>query len=251
MLSNKIFTNRVVFRIGLLLLFFSYFSSLITCTERVVLLTQLLIALIFFFSLYCDIKYRKISNERFKDLFLFSLGLNSVDVISSQDVLMFVIIKIVCFLLLFLISMALFSLTIIGGSDGKLIILIFSIHPIALLSFSFLMEFFLLLAILFFGVFVINYIINAIGTSKHSFEILFDFYLNDTIFKRVFIKGFYRFLNNIELGKGKAGKYQFIYFYLIYNNKINAFQILTHYRAPLVVICIISYYITYFLKIGI
>jgi len=80
---------------------------------------------------------------------------------------------------------------------------------------------------------------------------LFDFHIKVSIFKQVFIKSFYKFLNIAEVKKVETDKYQIITFYLIYNNKTNVFQILAHYRAPLVLVCIISYYITYVLIIGI
>jgi hypothetical protein len=80
---------------------------------------------------------------------------------------------------------------------------------------------------------------------------LFDFYIEVSVFKQVFIKSFYKFLNIAELNKVEIDKYQILAFYLIYNNKTNVFQIMAHYRAPLVLVCIISYYITYALKIGI
>jgi hypothetical protein len=119
-----------------------------------------------------------------------------------------------------------------------------------ILSLTFLMMFFLLLSIFFIVVFAINFFINVIGVNRYSFEVLFDFYMNIPVFKRVFIKIFYRFFNFAEIKKVESDKFQILAFYLIYNNKSNVFQILAQIRAPLVLVCICSYYITYLLIIG-
>ena len=250
-LSKKYFIKRIVFRLGLSILFFSSFISLIISTKIAGLLAQISIVTIFIFSLYCDIKSRKITNEYFKDLFLFSFILNFLEIFFSRDVFFFLSIKLFYFFLISIISLILFSLSIIGGSDGKLFILIFSILPVNYLNLSFVMMFFLLFSIFFILLFTLIFNINSIGKNRYSFEILFNFYLNATIFKRVFIKSFFCFLNVIDLKKKEGDKYQIISFYLIYNITSNKFQILAHYRAPLVIVCIFSYYFTLILKIGI
>jgi len=250
-LTKRSNINQIIFRIGLLILLILYLTGLIISTENADFFAQIAIATIFLFSLYCDIKFRIISNERFKDLFLFSFILNFMNIISMQNALIFIILKLISSIMTFILSLTLFSLTIIGGSDGKLIVLIFSIIPVNLFSFSFLMKFFLLLSICFIVVFAINFCTNVIGVNKYSFEILFEFYINVTVFKRIFIKAFYRFFNVADVKEVKNDKFHILAFYLIYNNNTNVFQILAHLRAPLVLVCIISYYITNILKIGI
>jgi Flp pilus assembly protein protease CpaA len=224
---------------------------LIVSGENTAFFAQVSIAAIIIFSLYSDIKYRKITNERFRELFLFSFFLNSVEFYYSQDVVILITLKIFFFFLIFIISLTLFSFRIIGGSDGKLFILIFLIHPGNFLSFSFIMMFFLLFSLFFILLFALNYINNAIGVNRYSFEILFVYYLNTTVFKEVFFKTFFIFLNFKEVKEKKENRYQIISYYLIYNNNNNIFQILAHYRPPLVVACLFSYYFAYYLIIGI
>jgi len=219
--------------------------------ENTALFTQVSIGAILIFSLYSDIKYRKITNECFKKLFLFGFFLNSIEFFYSQDVFILITLKIFYFFLVFIISLTLFSFRIIGGSDGKLFILIFLIHPGNSLSFSFIMIFFLLFSLFFILLFVLNYTSNVIGVNRFSFEMLFVYYLNTTVFKKVFIKSFFTFLNFKEIKEKKENRYQLIPYYLIYNNVNNKFQILAHYRPPLVIQCLFSYYFAFFLIIGI
>ena len=112
-LSKKYFIKRIVFRLGLSILFFSSFISLIISTKIAGLLAQISIVTIFIFSLYCDIKSRKITNEYFKDLFLFSFILNFLEIFFSRDVFFFLSIKLFYFFLISIISLILFSLSII------------------------------------------------------------------------------------------------------------------------------------------
>ena len=251
MLKRKHLINRVVFRAGLLVLILFSLIFLMISYNFAFFFAQISIVTIFLFSLYCDIKSRKITNERFKDLFLFSFLLNFIEIFFFRDVFLFIVLKIFYFFLVSTISLTLFSLSIIGGSDGKLFILIFSIYPVKSLSLSFVLIFFLLFSLFFIVLFLLNYVHNVIGENKYSFEILFNVYLNATNFKRVFIKTFYSFLNYIDLKKNEGNKYKIISFYLIYNISSKKFQTLAHYRAPLVIICIFSYYFTCFLIIGI
>jgi len=250
-LKRKYLTNRIKFRMGLSLFICLSLLFLIVSGENTAFFAQVSIAAIIIFSLYSDIKYRKITNERFKELFLFCFFLNFLEFFYSQDVVILITLKIFYFFLITIISLILFSFRIIGGSDGKLFILIFLIHPGNFLSFSFIMMFFLLFSLFFILIFALNYINNVIGVNRYSFEILFVYYLNTTVFKQVFINAFFIFLNFKEIKEKKQNRYQIIPCYLMYNNINNKFQILAHYRPPLVIVCLFSYYFTYFLIIGI
>lgn len=108
-----------------------------------------LISFIFvnFVLIYCsisDIRTRKIPNKIIKIFYLFGLGLIFIESLNyPEDLLFFVIIKSSFFLFSFLFSITLFSLEILGGSDGKLIILIISITPFKDLNYLYLFSFFL------------------------------------------------------------------------------------------------------------
>ena len=150
----------------------------------------------------------------------------------------------------FLISLLLFSLKIIGGGDGKLIILIFLTHPIEYLEFGLVILFFLLFSLLFFILFFSNFLINHIVKNSYSFEILFSYDLKISFLKKFYLKMFFRFFNLSGIidyqGYKKSIKSQTIY----YNGIKKKLQFFAQYQPPLVFICILSYYAIFFLKIG-
>ncbi len=85
----KDFINRIIFRIGLSLLALFSLILLTISIEYMVILAQISIATIILYSLVCDLKTRKIRNQRFKDLYLFSLLLISIDILFSSNILLF------------------------------------------------------------------------------------------------------------------------------------------------------------------
>ena len=116
------------------------------------------ITIILLISLYFDLKFRKIPNKFLKVFFLFSLILNLCEFFFLlTDLLLILILKMIFFLIVFLISLLLFSLKIIGGSDGKLILLIFSIHPVKYLNYFNVLLFFLLFSLFFLCLFIFRY----------------------------------------------------------------------------------------------
>jgi len=209
------------------------------------------IAIILIFSLYFDLKFRRISNKHLKIFYLISLILNFLEFwIFYKIFLLFIILKFLIFILTFLISLLLFSLKIIGGGDGKLIILIFLTHPIKYLEFGLILLFFLLFSLLFFIFFFSNFLINHIMKNSYSFEILFSYNIKISVFKRFYLKMFFRFFNLSEIiayqGYKKSIKSQTIF----YNSIKKKLQLFAQYKPPLVLMCILSYYTIFFLKIG-
>ena len=248
-LIKKDFIHRIVFRIESFLLLLLVSMSISISIKNVIFVSQVEIGIVLIFCLYLDVKSRKISNIHFKDMYLFSIIPNLIEILRSDCGIISLFFKATYIFIVFFITLVLFSLSVIGGSDGKLIILIFIILPVKLLSLSFVMTYFLFFSIFFIIFHIIHYSGNV--NNKISFKTIFDFYLDETVLKKAFIRIFYSFLNVSELENKNRNKYQIVASFIVYNNKSNKFQIMVQYRAPMVVVCIISYYLAYFLIIGI
>jgi len=210
------------------------------------------ITIIFLVSLYSDLKYRIIPNKIIKKVFLFCLFINFIEFLLVYDNITLVFIwKISFFCLIFLISLLLFSLKIIGGSDGKLMILVFLIHPVKFLNLNFIISFFLLLSLLFCSIFFFNLLYNSFFNNSFSFEILFAINQNISILKQIYFKIFCNFTILAKIYDYEDNKKIMVCPYIIFNISKNRFQSLVQYRIPLVAIIMFSYYLVIFLNIGI
>jgi len=210
------------------------------------------ITIIFLVSLYSDLKYRIIPNKIIKNFFFFCLFINLVEFLLVYDSITSVLIwKISYLCLIFLVSLLLFSLKIIGGSDGKLMILIFLIHPVKLLNLNFVISFFLLLSLLFCSIFFFNLLYNSCFSNSFSFKILFAINQNISALKQIYFKIFCNFTILAKIYDYEDNKKIMVCSYMIYNIYKNRFQSLVQYRMPLVLIIMFSYYLVIFLNIGI
>jgi len=155
------------------------------------------------------------------------------------------------FLIVFLLSFLLFNLKIIGGSDGKLIILIFLIHPLKFLNLYFVTSFFLLFSLFFILLFLQNFILNSLFKNNCSFITFFN--LDSTLsgFKKFYIKSFYKFLYYSKLREYKEEKILLKSVLLVFNNRKKKFQVLIQYRPPLILIIILTYLFAWFIKLAI
>jgi len=135
----------------------------------------------------------------------------------------------------------LFNLKVIGGGDGKLIILIFITHPLEYLNLNFVTSYFLLLSFLFMAKFILNYILNNIHNVNSSFTTLFNLNLKYSIFERLYIKSFYRFLQFSKLSDYQEEKFRLKSLFLVFNNKKRSIEILVQIRSPFVIIIILTY----------
>lgn len=165
--------------------------------------------------------------------------------------LVFLILKIFIFLITAFLAFLLFSLKILGGSDGKLIIIIFITYPMRFLKITNILCFFLILSFLFLIIFFTNYLINCFSKDSFSFDILFNLGYKISIFKKFFIKMFYSFFPFLKFKKYREIKRSIRSQFIFYNNRTNSFQYLAQYKFPFVLICTLSYYFLLFLKIGI
>ena len=150
-----------------------------------------------------------------------------------------------------MLSFTLFYLKIIGGSDGKLIILIFTNLRVKFLSLDFVFCFFLIFSLLIICLFFLNYLQNSLLKEKDSFIIFFNSTIKLSVIERIFIKGFFKFSNFINSDDSWAEKNLLKSLFLIYNSGKNKTQILIQFRPPLIILVILSYFTLHFLKLAV
>ncbi|MHA2398912.1 MAG: prepilin peptidase, partial [Promethearchaeota archaeon] len=167
------------------------------------------ISLIFLISVYLDLKIRKIPKRFFIGYFILSVILNIFEyLLYFNSFVIFILIKVFIVAIVFFLSFILFSLKIFGGSDGKLAILIFIIHPIRFLNISSIFLFYSMFSLLFILFFTFNYIFNIILHDKHSFTLFFNTNFEISIFKRGFFKYYHKFYDYSDLSHYSERKYQ-------------------------------------------
>jgi Flp pilus assembly protein protease CpaA len=218
----------------------------------IILINIFVITLFLIISLYLDIKFRMLPHYLLKIFLIVCISLNVVEFIFLHNLSFRYIVQKVFFLsIVFIICLILFILKIIGGGDGKLLIIIFSIHPLCLLSFLVLISFFLLFSLLFFSFFLINYFFNNFNKNSSYFDI--HFYCNRELlnFKKIYVRMFFNFVNISKINRIVASKLEFKGKNIFYNDKKRAFIVLVQIRAPLVLLCIIAYYIDLLIFLGI
>lgn len=121
---------------------------------------------------YFDLKDRIIPNKFLKFYLFITLILITFEIYYYIEVLLwYIIIKSLVFMLIFILAFILFSLKLIGGGDGKVLILLFHSLPFMYL-FYFLKYFFLICGSFLIIVVIFNYIIRAKGKNKQKREML-------------------------------------------------------------------------------
>lgn len=130
---------------------------------------------------------------------------------------------------------------IIGGGDGKLIILIFITRPVEYLNLYFVISFFLLFSFYFILMFILNCILNNTLKANTSFITFFNLNLGFSVLKRFYIKSFYRFLHYSKLSDYKEEKFILKSIFLVYNNKKRSIEVLVQLRLPVIILIILSY----------
>ena len=206
----------------------------------------------FLLFFYFDIKFRKIPNNISIFLIVLSLIFNIFEfTLYSQSILTFMILRFFFFFLKFFLSFFFFCLKIIGGSDGKLILLIIITNPLKFLNTHLVFSFFLIFSSFFLIFFFFTVIQNSCCKEKESFAILF-YSVNDfSIFKRLYLKGFFRFLDYINLPESQSEKNPIKSLFIIYNNEKRRTQLLIQIRPPLTSLVIVSYFTLYFLMLAV
>jgi len=209
-------------------------------------LNNCFITFIILYYTYFDLKIRKISNRFFIIslffcfLFIFlNLIYNNSFSLGDLAIMIFLI------FLSLLISVYLFTIRILGGSDGKLIMILFLSKPIFNSFITFIFFFYFIFTFIYVGLILMKFLIN--GCIKYRFS--FDIYFNTTIplsgFRKKFIKSYYIFQDISKLGDIKEDKHRLCEGGIFYNVKTLKLQILVQYRPPLTLLISLSYIVSF------
>ncbi len=198
--------------------------------------------IVLFYCMYRDIKFRIIPNKVLSVLLLIGSFLFFIELLHFyNNVLIFIIVKIWFLFFAFFLSFLLFCLKIIGGSDGKLLTMLFLFNPIYYLNFQWLFLFFSVLLLLYLILGIISYLITHNLTNKNVYEMFFSENENFSKMHKIFIEIFYKFRDFSQLNKFNDEKYLLKSLILFYNNKTEKIQFLTQYRPPIVILIFFTY----------
>jgi Flp pilus assembly protein protease CpaA len=202
----------------------------------------------FLIFLFYDLRYRKIPLRLSKFCLTIAITLNVFEYfLFFKHFYIFFFNKITIVLIVLFLSLILFILKILGGSDGKLLLFIFIVHPLLFLNISIIFTFFFIFSLLFILIFVSNLINNKRPQRNFSFLIYYYSNLKITCIKRFFIKTFYKFINYSKLGEYNENKSLIKSLDLVYNIELNKIQMMCQIRPPLIVIVMLSYYVIIYL----
>lgn len=193
-------------------------------------------------SLISDIKTRKISNQLLKGYFILAIILVFMEsVLFFNDIYVYICIKCVYVLLAMVLSCILFALKILGGGDGKVIILTFFIWPIRYLNYFYLFNFFMILLLFYFLLLIINLCLNSFTANRLSFIFYFRTIENLTVFQKLYLLSFFKFINLSHFHKYKENKFFLKSLNIIFNPKSFTFQVFVQYRPLVIASCFFSY----------
>lgn len=192
--------------------------------------------------LISDFKTRKISNQLFKVYFIFAIILVFMEsLLFLKEIYLYICIKCVYMFLAMVLSCILFSLKIIGGGDGKVIILTFFIWPIKDLNYFYLFNFFMFLLLFYFLLIMINLCLNSFTANRASFIFYFHTVDNLTIFQKFYFLSFFKFINLSSFYKYKEKKLFLKSLNIIFNPKSFTFQVFVQYKPLVIASCFFSY----------
>ncbi len=198
--------------------------------------------IVLFYCMYRDIRFRIIPNKVLSVLLLIGSFLIFIEFLHFyNNILIFIIVKIWFLFFAFFLSFLLFCLKIIGGSDGKLLTMLFLFNPIYYLNFQWLFLFFSVLLLLYLILGIISYLITHNLTNKNVYEMFFSENENFSKMHKIFIEIFYKFRDFSQLNKFNDEKYLLKSLILFYNNKTEKIQFLTQYRPPIVILIFFTY----------
>ena len=193
--------------------------------------------IVLIYCMYRDIKFRKIPNKAIIGFLLIgSLLVFTEDLDIYNDILIFIITKVFFLFFAFIFSFVLFCLKIIGGCDGKLLIMLTFFYPIYRFNFQWLFSFFFVFLFLYLILGVVNYLFNNFLSNNNSYDMIYSLEENVSFLHKVFIITFYKFLDFSQINRYTNEKFVLKSLNLFYNKNKGKFQILTQYRPPLVIL---------------
>ena len=195
---------------------------------------------------YYDLKTRIIPKWIFF-YFLFSGLITSLInfIFFNQSPIKFLFLKGLVLFLSFVFSFTLFVLKIIGGGDGKLMILIFlsesffclSLFDVYLFYLFFIIDFFIMMSL------------NIIFFKNYQYNYFFHLSSINSWFKKLYFYAFYRFLDCTEIYNASYSKYYVKSEFLFYNPIKNKLQFFIQLRPPLALIILFGFNSLYLIQI--
>ena len=197
--------------------------------------------IVLIYCIYRDIKYRKIFNKDFIGFLLIgSLLVFTEDMDIYNNIFIFVLTKVFFLFFVFLFSFILFCLKIIGGGDGKLLLMLAFFNPTNLFNFQWIFSFFFIFLFFYLILVLVRYFFINIFSGNNSYDMIYGSEEGLTLFHKFFIMLFYKFLNFSQMSKYTNEKFILKSLNLFYNEKKEKFQFLTQYRPPLVVLIFLT-----------
>ncbi len=89
--------------------------------------------------------------------------------------------------------------------------------------------------------FISKYLINSVFRDKYSFIVFLNSNLKYSVFKRFYIKSFYKFIDYSKLSEYNEEKSLIKSIFLVFNNKKRVLQVLVQTRPPLIILITLAY----------
>ncbi|MFX0046862.1 MAG: prepilin peptidase [Candidatus Hermodarchaeota archaeon] len=193
------------------------------------------------YCMYQDIKYRKISNKVLIGFLLIGSVLTFTEELDSyKNILIFVLIKLFFLFFVFFLSFILFSLKMIGGADGKLMIMLAFLNTTHRFMFEIIFSYFFVFLFLYLLLELVNYFFINVLSRNNSYSMIYGLKENFSFLHKMFFKFFYRFLDFSHITRYKNEKFVLRSLNLFYNEKKEKFQVLTQFKPPVVILIFLT-----------
>ncbi len=205
-----------------------------------ILLIMIFLNIIILVCSIFDLRFRKIPNRFFIILYSLSGAILLITFLSTSYFVQDLLMRVKFIALTMIMVSFLYFLKIIGGGDGKLLILIYILLPLDYLTFKYFILFFLNFYIIFIVLIFLNFLKN-IYKYYYSFDFIFNFHLIGSKIDNIYYLISYKFLDVSELGKYRGEKTQIKSLTIIFNNSNKRLQILAQLRQPLIIVFALSF----------
>lgn len=197
--------------------------------------------IVLIYCIYLDIRYRKISNKSFIGFLLAgSLIVFTEDLDIYNNIFIFILIKVLFLFFVFIFSFVLFCLKIIGGGDGKLLIMLAFFNPTHRFTFQWIFSFFLIFLFLYLILGLVNYFFINVLSRNNSYDMIHGLKENFSFLRKIFVIVFYKFSDFSQISRYTNEKFTLKSLNLFFNEKKEKFQILTQFRPPLVTLIFLA-----------
>ena len=206
------------------------------------------------FLLYCtlhDLRRRYVSNRAFFFAFLSIIIIMIPDLLQKRTIMLeLLILKMGVLIIVFISCFFLFILKIIGGSDGKAIILIFISVTINRIKFFDIFFFFLIFIISFMILIFLYNVVYHLILESEVYNLYFHVKKVNSLLEKLYFFSFFKFFEFSNFGKIYDSKFKLKDISLFFNPKREKLQVIIHFRPPLFINIYLVYLIFYFYLLG-